>query len=1044
MNMKKTSIYFLTVILTAFLSLALVGCDWLFPAKKDKMYEITFVYNNGEPDTVISVKSGESVYAPPSPKKNGYVFERWYTDANFNSLFSDGSKVYSNLTLYANYRKIYNISGGIYDYTSGLPVEGCSVEGTGAYPSGTRVTLSANIVDGYVFEGFYLDGVRFSSSLVQSLTVNADAVYDVKVQKGVYVRVEVGDIKGGKITINDADVSSWSTLEGGRAVVRAEKFAGYNFEGFYDADKNLYTSEPQFEIVLRDNAVFTAKFSYIEYQIEVASSDDEAGTVSFSPVQSVYRVGDTITVTSVPVGGNILKGLFVEVDGAAAYLSSSTTVRLNLIDLINIANGKTSFKIFAEFEATDFSDEYYDYQKISGGIRIIGVNKPFDSGNVVVPASIEGLPVLQISASAFAGRDDITAITLPASLKSFTGNTNPFEYCKNLSAIYVDLAGTAFSSADGVLFNKDKTKLVSYPCAKTDENYTPPSSVKEIGAAAFGGQRFLKNFSAAGLTEIANYAFRNSAVETFSADGSPASFNIGEFAFLDCVNLTAVETELSGTVKGAYKVSRFAFSGCRNLSSVVLNGIKEFKEEIFSGCISLTEITVPKTLTAVTGDAFGGAGLVNIYADAASTNFEDVDGVLYKLYNKDERTLVRCPEKHINSVRVKEGTLSIESYAFKNVSLVTSVDMADASVAAIGAEAFMNAASVYSLEMGNKVKTIGNYGFFGCAALSVLTVSPTLETVGEYAFSNAGITYLDMGSGLKKSAATAFDGMKELLRIDFPNTVTDLGDRYGGVDGELPIFVNCPKLTEINVAEGGTVYTSSIDDEEHNETGGILYKGATYTTGGTTTFVEREMVLRCPEGKTGTVWVKSKNLEKIASGAFSNSQMSRIFFNFDAALSQKLTVIGRQAFSFAEQLTAISIPSSVTRIGDDAFLGCKSLAEVVLPTNLQRVGDFAFSGCNLEEITIPESVQYVYAFAFYGNKNLKRVFIRKTTAPSTTTFRGYANIFGGHNAEFKIYVMMSKSGEQWTSNISNYTGRTGWNEYVGSYKNYNDEGYIEP
>jgi hypothetical protein len=1028
------------VILTAFLSLALGGCEWLF-RDKTPVYEITFIYYNGEPNTVINVKRGESIYAPPQPKKEGYKFDAWYTDAGFTSLFKDGTAASSNLALHAKYREIYTVSGGVYDFFSGEPIGGCFVVGTGEYASGTKITLSASLIVGYVFEGFYLNGNRISSADVVSATVNSNAVYDIKVKKGCFIRVEIGEIAGGRVKINGLDSPSLSLLEGGLVEIRAEVFVGYNFEGFYDAEGNLYTDELGFEIKLTNDAVFTAEFSYIDCEITAVSSDDALGTVTVSPPpdgRQFYRVGDTVTITATPILGNVLKGLFVEAGGAIGYLSSSRELKIKLADLINGTGGAYEFKIVAEFEAADFSSENYIYQKIGDTARITGIDKPFDTGNVYVPESFiyvpdinfpeqtQELPVTEISSSAFAGRGDVIRLYLPSSLESFTGNTNPFEYCQNLEAVSVAANNAYFSSADGVLFNKNATAVICYPAAKPDQSYTAPSSAAEIGAAAFGGQRFLKNFSAAGLKTVSSFAFRNAAVESFSVVGSPSSFNVGEFAFLNCQSLSSVHINLTGTGNGTYKISSFAFSGCRNLAEVVLNGIKTLNEEIFSGCYALAEITLPKSLTTVVGDAFGGSGLTNIYVDSASAAFEGVDGVLY---NRTEKSLVRCPERHINSVIVKAGTVSIGGYAFKNASLITSVDLASASVASIGIEAFMNASAMYDFNMGTKVKTIGDYGFFGCLALPALTASGTLETVGEYAFSESGIVVLDMGNGLKKAAATAFNNMRELETVDFPNTVTDLGERYGGIDGEIPIFVNCPKLLEINVAAGGTtVYTSSEADEGDSK--GILYKGTWYGSGTEKYFVAGEMVARCPEGKTGLVTVKSKEMQKIASGAFSNSKAARVLFDFDGAPSQKLYVIGRQAFSFAESLTEIALPSSVLRIGDDAFLGCKALATVLLQNGLERIGDFAFSGCALEEITIPESVQYVYAFAFYGNPKLKNVYMRRTTAPATSTFRGSASIFDGHNPTFKIHIIRNADG---SSNISNYSGKTGWSEYGGCY-----------
>ena len=49
----------------------------------------------------------------------------------------------------------------------------------------------------------------------------------------------------------------------------------------------------------------------------------------------------------------------------------------------------------------------------------------------------------------------------------------------------VDENNPNFTSVDGVLFNKDKTKLIAYPINKTDKTYTIPDSVTEIVSGAF-------------------------------------------------------------------------------------------------------------------------------------------------------------------------------------------------------------------------------------------------------------------------------------------------------------------------------------------------------------------------------------------------------------------------------------------------------------------------------------------------------------------------------------------------------------------------------
>ena len=58
--------------------------------------------------------------------------------------------------------------------------------------------------------------------------------------------------------------------------------------------------------------------------------------------------------------------------------------------------------------------------------------------------------------------------------------------CSSLSAITVDASNPAYSSVDGVLFDKNQTALIVYPAGKVG-GYTIPNSVTSIGDAAFAG-----------------------------------------------------------------------------------------------------------------------------------------------------------------------------------------------------------------------------------------------------------------------------------------------------------------------------------------------------------------------------------------------------------------------------------------------------------------------------------------------------------------------------------------------------------------------------
>ena len=62
---------------------------------------------------------------------------------------------------------------------------------------------------------------------------------------------------------------------------------------------------------------------------------------------------------------------------------------------------------------------------------------------------------------------------------------------------------------------------------------------------------------------------------------------------------------------------------------------------------------------------------------------------------------------------------------------------------------------------------------------------------------------------------------------------------------------------------------------------------------------------------------------------------------------------------------SVEIPNSVTEIGFSAFLGCSSLTSVTIPNSVIKIGMDAFSGCSgVTSVTIPNSVTEIGSTAF--------------------------------------------------------------------------------
>jgi len=204
---------------------------------------------------------------------------------------------------------------------------------------------------------------------------------------------------------------------------------------------------------------------------------------------------------------------------------------------------------------------------------------------VLIPDTLNGLPVAGIADGAFSGCGTVTSVTIPDSVNNIGSDVfsfclslasvtigsgvtnigaNAFSPCISLMAITVNPLNPVYCSVNGVLFSHSGTTLVQYPAARTG-SYAVPPIVSTIGDDAF--------LACFGLTSVAL---------------SNGVTSIGDGAFGLCLSLTNVTIPDSVTTIG-----KGAFVACVGLTSATIgDSVNGIGDGAFAGT-SLASITIP-------------------------------------------------------------------------------------------------------------------------------------------------------------------------------------------------------------------------------------------------------------------------------------------------------------------------------------------------------------------------------------------------------------------------------------------------------------------
>jgi hypothetical protein len=255
------------------------------------------------------------------------------------------------------------------------------------------------------------------------------------------------------------------------------------------------------------------------------------------------------------------------------------------------------------YTAEPVTDGLYTYLAARGQAIITATS--CGHGNITIPDSLGGNPVKVIGSSVFAECDNITSITIPATVTSIgmfgLVTANPLT-----SAHFKGNAPTI--DANGVLWLKEGAKI--YYCNGASGYTTNPWNLIERASEDCPGSPF--------------------TVE--NGYGYTVTDNQSTIVTHECpVGAIVLPDRLGGHPTVA--IADGVFAGCAGLTSVTIpNSIRNIGGSAFSGCIGLTSVTIPASVTRIGNSAFSDcSNLYNAYFTGNAPTMGDDVFVNHKL-----------------------------------------------------------------------------------------------------------------------------------------------------------------------------------------------------------------------------------------------------------------------------------------------------------------------------------------------------------------------------------------------------------------------------
>jgi hypothetical protein len=284
---------------------------------------------------------------------------------------------------------------------------------------------------------------------------------------------------------------------------------------------------------------------------------------------------------------------------------------------------------------------------------------------LLIPSDIDGHTVKALGKDVFPKGLGVTSILIPASVKEI--GAGAFRFLDKLVTIGVINVNSVYASAQGVLFDKSKKMLHTYPRGRGGMQYGIPRGIETIADNAFYRCQYLES------------VFIPSSV-----------FAIGSEAFYGSKKLTNLRLP---------------------------DSIKTIGGKAFAGCTGLVYMEIQENVTSIGPGAFMRCeNLEDIGVDERNLTYASINGTLVEKETKLLHTFLI--KKASSVIRIPGGVKAIGAFAFSDCFTIKEITV-PASVTSIGEEAFARCYNLASIVMPDSDLSIEPGAFLDCLRLSM-------------------------------------------------------------------------------------------------------------------------------------------------------------------------------------------------------------------------------------------------------------------------------------------------------------------------------------